>query len=97
MGKKRNPLNLFEYRLSRSFFRLFNGLFVLPFYLFFFFAATSTMAEVIVAEVIAAEIIKVVLQKLADEAFKRFVRSQGIHSELKNLEKTMYVHDPEAA
>ncbi|XP_076909474.1 putative disease resistance RPP13-like protein 1 [Bidens hawaiensis] len=41
------------------------------------------------AEIIASEILKSVFEKLASEAIKTYVRSQGIHSELNNLERTL--------
>ncbi|XP_076943302.1 putative disease resistance RPP13-like protein 1 [Bidens hawaiensis] len=41
------------------------------------------------AEIIASEILKSVFEKLASEALKTYVRSQGIHSELKKLERTL--------
>ncbi|KAK1418716.1 hypothetical protein QVD17_27862 [Tagetes erecta] len=37
------------------------------------------------AETIASALLNVIFEKLANEAFDRYVRSQGIHSELKNL------------
>ncbi|PWA59794.1 NBS-LRR resistance-like protein [Artemisia annua] len=42
------------------------------------------------AEVIAATLIEAVFQKLADEAVKQVGRVQGIRSELKSMEKTLY-------
>ncbi|KAJ0478591.1 putative P-loop containing nucleoside triphosphate hydrolase, leucine-rich repeat domain superfamily [Helianthus annuus] len=41
------------------------------------------------AEIIASELLNVVFGKLASEALKAYVRSQGIHSELKKLERTL--------
>ncbi|KAJ0483733.1 putative P-loop containing nucleoside triphosphate hydrolase, leucine-rich repeat domain superfamily [Helianthus annuus] len=41
------------------------------------------------AEAAAAALVKVIFQKLADEAFKRYARSQNIHSELKQLGSTL--------
>ncbi|KAJ0478772.1 putative virus X resistance protein-like, coiled-coil [Helianthus annuus] len=41
------------------------------------------------AETIASEILKAVLKTLASEAFNRYDRSKGIHSELKKLETTL--------
>ncbi|XP_076909417.1 putative disease resistance RPP13-like protein 1 [Bidens hawaiensis] len=41
------------------------------------------------AEIIASEILKSVFEKLASEAIKTYVRSQGIHSEINNLERTL--------
>ncbi|KAK9079616.1 hypothetical protein SSX86_001289 [Deinandra increscens subsp. villosa] len=41
------------------------------------------------AETIAIELVNVLFQKLADEAFKRISRSQGIHKELKELGSTL--------
>ncbi|KAJ0717135.1 putative P-loop containing nucleoside triphosphate hydrolase, leucine-rich repeat domain superfamily [Helianthus annuus] len=41
------------------------------------------------AETIAAEILKDVLKTLTSEAFNRYDRSKGIHSELKKLETTL--------
>ncbi|XP_022002769.1 putative disease resistance RPP13-like protein 1 [Helianthus annuus] len=41
------------------------------------------------AEAAAAALVKVIFEKLADEAFKRYARSQNIHSELKQLGSTL--------
>ncbi|KAM0069326.1 putative P-loop containing nucleoside triphosphate hydrolase, leucine-rich repeat domain superfamily [Helianthus debilis subsp. tardiflorus] len=41
------------------------------------------------AEAAAAALVKVIFDKLADEAFKRYARSQNIHSELKQLGITL--------
>ncbi|KAJ0483717.1 putative P-loop containing nucleoside triphosphate hydrolase, leucine-rich repeat domain superfamily [Helianthus annuus] len=41
------------------------------------------------AEAAAAALVKVIFQKLADEAFKKYARSQNIHSELKQLGITL--------
>ncbi|KAJ0483732.1 putative P-loop containing nucleoside triphosphate hydrolase, leucine-rich repeat domain superfamily [Helianthus annuus] len=41
------------------------------------------------AEAAAAALVKVIFEKLADEAFKRYARSQNIHSELKQLGITL--------
>ncbi|KAJ0860764.1 putative P-loop containing nucleoside triphosphate hydrolase, leucine-rich repeat domain superfamily [Helianthus annuus] len=41
------------------------------------------------AEAAAAALVKVIFQKLADEAFKKYARSQNIHSELKQLGSTL--------
>ncbi|KAJ0860466.1 putative virus X resistance protein-like, coiled-coil [Helianthus annuus] len=41
------------------------------------------------AETIASEILKAVLKTLTSEAFNRYDRSKGIHSELKKLETTL--------
>ncbi|KAJ0954279.1 hypothetical protein HanRHA438_Chr00c21g0852221 [Helianthus annuus] len=41
------------------------------------------------AETVAIELVKVVAEKMTDEAFKRIARSQGIHSELKELKSTL--------
>ncbi|KAF5775492.1 putative P-loop containing nucleoside triphosphate hydrolase [Helianthus annuus] len=41
------------------------------------------------AEIIASELLNVVFGKLASEALNAYVRSQGIHSELKKLERTL--------
>ncbi|KAJ0478598.1 putative P-loop containing nucleoside triphosphate hydrolase, leucine-rich repeat domain superfamily [Helianthus annuus] len=41
------------------------------------------------ATIIASELLNVVFGKLASEALKAYVRSQGIHSELKKLERTL--------
>ncbi|KAJ0550851.1 hypothetical protein HanHA300_Chr07g0250561 [Helianthus annuus] len=41
------------------------------------------------AEAAAAALIKVIFEKLADEAFKKYARSQNIHSELKQLGITL--------
>ncbi|KAM0069334.1 putative virus X resistance protein-like, coiled-coil [Helianthus debilis subsp. tardiflorus] len=41
------------------------------------------------AEAIANELIKVLVKKMADEAFKRIARAQGIHNELKELMRTL--------
>ncbi|KAF5775824.1 putative virus X resistance protein-like, coiled-coil [Helianthus annuus] len=41
------------------------------------------------AETLANELLKVLFQKLSDEAFKRIARAQGIHNELKELNKTL--------
>ncbi|MFS7925295.1 putative virus X resistance protein-like, coiled-coil [Helianthus anomalus] len=37
------------------------------------------------ADAAASALVKVIFEKLADEAFKRYARAQGIHSELENL------------
>ncbi|KAF5775792.1 putative P-loop containing nucleoside triphosphate hydrolase, leucine-rich repeat domain superfamily [Helianthus annuus] len=41
------------------------------------------------AEAAAAALVKVIFEKLADEAFKKYARSQNIHSELKQLGSTL--------
>uniref|UniRef100_A0A251UWG5 Putative NB-ARC n=1 Tax=Helianthus annuus TaxID=4232 RepID=A0A251UWG5_HELAN len=41
------------------------------------------------AEAAAAALVKVIFEKLADEAFKKYARSQNIHSELKELGITL--------
>ncbi|KAK9073923.1 hypothetical protein SSX86_006517 [Deinandra increscens subsp. villosa] len=41
------------------------------------------------AETIAIELVNILFQKLADEAFKRIARSQGIHKELNELGSTL--------
>ncbi|KAF5775750.1 putative P-loop containing nucleoside triphosphate hydrolase, leucine-rich repeat domain superfamily [Helianthus annuus] len=41
------------------------------------------------AEAAAAALVKVIFDKLADEAFKKYARSQNIHSELKQLGSTL--------
>ncbi|MFS7925300.1 putative virus X resistance protein-like, coiled-coil [Helianthus anomalus] len=41
------------------------------------------------ADAATSALVKVILEKLADEAFKMYVRSQGIHSELENLGKEL--------
>ncbi|KAJ0717102.1 putative P-loop containing nucleoside triphosphate hydrolase, leucine-rich repeat domain superfamily [Helianthus annuus] len=41
------------------------------------------------ATIIASELLNVVFGKLASEALKAYVQSQGIHSELKKLERTL--------
>ncbi|XP_022004638.1 putative disease resistance protein At3g14460 [Helianthus annuus] len=41
------------------------------------------------AEAAAAALVKVIFEKLADEAFKKYARSQNIHSELKELGSTL--------
>nr|XP_043635538.1 putative disease resistance RPP13-like protein 1 [Erigeron canadensis]XP_043635539.1 putative disease resistance RPP13-like protein 1 [Erigeron canadensis] len=41
------------------------------------------------AEAIAGDILKMVIQKLATEAKNRYVRSQRIHSDLKNMERSL--------
>ncbi|KAJ0478787.1 putative P-loop containing nucleoside triphosphate hydrolase, leucine-rich repeat domain superfamily [Helianthus annuus] len=41
------------------------------------------------AEAAAAALVKVIFEKLADEAFKKYARSQNIHSELKQLGCTL--------
>nr|XP_043637479.1 putative disease resistance RPP13-like protein 1 [Erigeron canadensis] len=41
------------------------------------------------AEVIASDILKMVIQKLATEAKNRYVRAQRIHSDLKNMERSL--------
>ncbi|KAJ0717425.1 putative P-loop containing nucleoside triphosphate hydrolase, leucine-rich repeat domain superfamily [Helianthus annuus] len=41
------------------------------------------------AEAAAAALVNVIFEKLADEAFKKYARSQNIHSELKQLESTL--------
>ncbi|KAM0069321.1 putative P-loop containing nucleoside triphosphate hydrolase [Helianthus debilis subsp. tardiflorus] len=41
------------------------------------------------AEAAAAALVKVIFDKLADEAFKRYARSQNIHSELNELQSTL--------
>ncbi|MFS7983136.1 hypothetical protein Hanom_Chr11g00971041 [Helianthus anomalus] len=42
------------------------------------------------ADAAASALVKVIFEKLADEAFKKYVRSQGIHSELENLRRELY-------
>ncbi|KAJ0673201.1 putative virus X resistance protein-like, coiled-coil [Helianthus annuus] len=41
------------------------------------------------AEALANELLKVLVKKMADEAFKRIARAQGIHNELKELKTTL--------
>ncbi|KAK9067334.1 hypothetical protein SSX86_014660 [Deinandra increscens subsp. villosa] len=41
------------------------------------------------AETVASALLGVIFDKLANEAFNKYVRSQGIHSELKTLEKNL--------
>ncbi|KAL9997254.1 putative P-loop containing nucleoside triphosphate hydrolase, leucine-rich repeat domain superfamily [Helianthus debilis subsp. tardiflorus] len=41
------------------------------------------------AEIVASELLKAVFEKLSSEALKKIGRSQGIHSELKKLERTL--------
>ncbi|KAF5775775.1 putative P-loop containing nucleoside triphosphate hydrolase, leucine-rich repeat domain superfamily [Helianthus annuus] len=41
------------------------------------------------AEAAAAALVKVIFEKLADEAFKKYARSKNIHSELKQLGSTL--------
>ncbi|KAJ0814673.1 putative virus X resistance protein-like, coiled-coil [Helianthus annuus] len=37
------------------------------------------------ADAVTSALVKLIFEKLADEAFKKYVRSQGIHSELESL------------
>ncbi|KAF5775625.1 hypothetical protein HanXRQr2_Chr13g0614181 [Helianthus annuus] len=48
-----------------------------------------TFSLLTMAEAAAAALVKVIFEKLADEAFKKYACSQNIHSELKQLGSTL--------